>query len=87
MTTENLIELAKYCTKRNFNSYASCKDCPYDNNALCQDMLLLDVAERLEKAYIDLKNRAIVAPVNISISVQVTAMPLQPVSAVISGTG
>ena len=55
MTTEKLIELAKYCTRRNFNSYTSCKDCPYDNNVLCQDMLLLDVAERLEKAYADLK--------------------------------
>ena len=56
MTTEKLIEIAKYCTRRNFNSYISCKDCPYDNNVLCQDMLLLDVAERLEKAYTDLKD-------------------------------
>ena len=57
MTTEKLIEIAKYCTKRNFNRYTSCKDCPYDNNVLCQDMLLLDVAERLQKAYIDLKEQ------------------------------
>ena len=58
MTTENLIELAKYCTKRNFNRYASCKDCPYDNNVLCQDMLLSDVTERLQKAYESLKDQS-----------------------------
>lgn len=57
MTTEKLIELAEYCTKRNFNSYSSCEDCPYDNKVLCQDMLLLDVAQRLDKAYEELKEQ------------------------------
>lgn len=56
MKTEELVELAKHCTRRNFNSYTSCNDCPYENNVLCQDMLLLDVAQRLDKAYKDLKD-------------------------------
>lgn len=56
MTTEKLIELAKYCIGQNPNNHISCKDCPYKKCDLCKEMLLSEVAKRLEKAYEDLKD-------------------------------
>ena len=57
MTTKKLIELAKYCIGQNPNNYISCKDCPYKKCDSCKEMLLSGVADRLEKAYIELKKQ------------------------------
>nr|DAG62927.1 MAG TPA: hypothetical protein [Caudoviricetes sp.] len=53
MTTEKLIELAEIC------GYGSCTpNCPYytDDLSECGFKLLNDVTDRLEKAYIELKD-------------------------------
>lgn len=57
MTTEKLIEIAKYCTGENPNNYISCKDCPYKKCDSCKEMLLSEVAKQLEKAYTDLEEQ------------------------------
>ena len=54
MTTEKLIELAEICGYED-----SCTpDCPYYTDDLCECgfKLLNDVTDRLEKAYIELKD-------------------------------
>ena len=55
MTTEKLIELAEICGYEDRCS----PDCPYYNDDLdvCGFKLLNDVTDRLEKAYIELKEQ------------------------------
>lgn len=58
MTTEKLIELAKYCIGQNPNNHISCKDCPYKKCEPCQEMMLSEVLKRLEMVYIELLEKA-----------------------------
>lgn len=56
MTTEKLIEIAKICSEED-----RCPlDCPYytDDLNACGFKLLNDVTDRLEKAYIELKEQS-----------------------------
>lgn len=55
MTTEELIKVAKKCSHKNHCPL----DCPYLLSMMsgCEDELLAEVTDRLEKAYTDLKEQ------------------------------